>query len=171
MIAPSQTNEDHTPIKVNIWPQACTRQQIGFVESHERFATETIANALKFASMGRRVLVVQLLKGGIRQGHDRIVNLAQNLDWIRCDSLRHFSMPDLSDLELAKFQQLWQHVRSKTNSGEYGLVILEDLSLAIEIGLVGIEAATNFLTQLPIDVELILTGTSHHPAIRQLATD
>jgi cob(I)alamin adenosyltransferase len=138
--------------------------------SVDRFTTEIVADALKIAATGRRVLVVQLLKGGIRQGHDRVMNLAQNLDWIRCNLIRNISVSDLNDLELHNFQQLWKHVRGAAKANEYSLLILDDLSLSIELGLISIEAATSFLTTLPEELEVILTGNSSHPAILELVS-
>jgi cob(I)alamin adenosyltransferase len=131
----------------------------------DRFSTEIVADALKIAATGKRVLIVQLLKGGIRQGHDQVMNLAQNLDWIRCNLIRNISVSDLNDLELHNFQQLWKHVRGAAKTSEYSLLILDDLSLSIELGLISIEAATDFLTSLPEDLEVTLTGTRSHPAI------
>jgi cob(I)alamin adenosyltransferase len=143
--------------------------QIGIVNtSIDRFSTEIVADALKLAGTGKRVLIVQLLKGGIRQGHDRVMNLAQNLDWIRCNLIRNITVSDLNDLELHNFQQLWKHVRGAAKTSEYSLLILDDLSLSIELGLISIEAATDFLTTLPEDLEVTLTGTSSHPAILEL---
>jgi cob(I)alamin adenosyltransferase len=145
-------------------------KQIRIVDTNkDRFCTEIVADALKIASTGKRVLIVQLLKGGIRQGHDRVVNLAQNLDWIRCNLIRNISTSDLNDLELHNFQQLWKHVRSATQTNEYSLLILDDLSLSIELGLISVESATNFLTTLPADLEIVLTGANPHPAILELA--
>ncbi len=172
MIVQLNTDRDNiTVTATNSFPtdRPMLGHQIRIVDTPEdRFATEIVATALKVAGKGRRVLVVQLLKGGIRQGHDRVVNMAQNLDWIRCNSLRNISGSDLTDLEADNFQQLWQYVRSATNLGEYSLVILDGLSLAIDLGLIGIEAATTFLTQLPQDLDLVLTGTNPHPAILEL---
>ncbi|WP_310484592.1 cob(I)yrinic acid a,c-diamide adenosyltransferase [Chamaesiphon sp. VAR_48_metabat_403] len=157
---------------------ALLHKQIEIVDTPaDRFCTEIVADALKLASKGQRVLIVQLLKGGIWQGHDRIVNLAQNLDWIRCNLIRNISISDLNDLELHNFEQLWKHVRNvarpspidDTIASEYSLVILDDLSLAIELGLISIEAAIDFLTKLPQDIQLILTGTNPHPALVELA--
>jgi cob(I)alamin adenosyltransferase len=158
---------------------AALHKQIEIVDTPaDRFCTEIVANALKLASTGQRVLIVQLLKGGIRQGHDRVVNLAQNLDWIRCNLIRNVSAStNLDALELDSFEQLWKHVRGvvrlpqgeSPSSSVYSLLILDDLSLAIELGLISIEAATNFLTTLPENLEIILTGTNPHPAIVELA--
>jgi cob(I)alamin adenosyltransferase len=154
-------------------------KQIEIVDTPaDRFCTEIVAKALKLASTGQRVLIVQLLKGGIRQGHDRAINLAQNLDWIRCNLIRNISAStNLDELELASFEQLWKHVRGvvrlpqdeSPTSNAYSLVILDDLSLAIELGLISIEAATNFLTTLPENLEIILTGSNPHPAIVELS--
>ena len=180
-IANLNTHSDRTSVIHSTSPQIDDRSlhnQIRIIDTPgDRFATEIVADALKIAGMGQRVLVVQLLKGGIRQGHDQIVNLAQNLDWIRCNSIRHISKPDLNELELHNFQQLWKHVRgiTLTPQGEaaptsaYSLIILDELSLAIELGLISIESVTHFLTNLPDDVEIVLTGTNPHPVILALA--
>jgi cob(I)alamin adenosyltransferase len=172
MIAQLNTQPEHQSVTCNasIADRSTTiHQQITVVDTPaDRFCTEIVANALKIASTGQHVLIVQLLKGGIRQGHDRATNLAQNLDWIRCNLIRQISVPDLNDLELHNFQQLWKHVQTSTRSGEYSVVILDDLSLAIELGLITLEATTSFLTRLPQDVEVILTGTNPHPALLEL---
>jgi cob(I)alamin adenosyltransferase len=169
MIAQLNSHPEQTAVTHNIL--STIHKQIEIVDTPaDRFCTEIVANALKIASTGQRVLIVQLLKGGIRQGHDRIINLAQNLDWMRCNLIRNISIADLDELELDNFNQLWKHVRSATRSSEYSLVILDDLSLAIELGLISIEAATTFLTKLPQDLKIVLTGTNPHPAILELTT-
>jgi cob(I)alamin adenosyltransferase len=175
------SHPEHPPITLTTPLQTHTdtlHKQIRVIDTPaDQFCTEIVADALKIAGTGQRVLIVQLLKGGIRQGHDRVVNLAQNLDWIRCNLIRNISSADLSDLELHNFEQLWKHVRGMARlpqgetpaTSEYSLLILDDLSLSIELGLISIEAAINFLTKLPADLELILTGTNPHPAILELA--
>ncbi len=172
MIAQLSSYPEYPSVTSNASLQDLAHQphrQIRMVNTpQDRFCTEIIANALKIASTGPHVLVVQLLKGGIRQGHDRVINLAQNLDWIRCNLSRNISIPDLNDLELHNFQQLWKHVQTLAKSGEYSLVILDDLSLAIELGLITVESATNFLVKLPDDLEIILTGSNAHPALVEL---
>ena len=172
MIAQLNSHPENTSITRNTSLQNYTdslHKQIRIVDTPaDRFCTEIVADALKIASTGQRVSIVQLLKGGIRQGHDRVVNLAQNLDWIRCNLIRNISISDLNDLELHNFEQLWKHVRDIARSGEYSLLILDDLSLSIELGLIRIEDAIDFLTTLPDDLEVILTGTNPHPAILKL---
>ncbi len=172
---PDQTSAPDRPLPQHY--STTDRHQIAIIDTTaDSFCTEIVANALKIASKGKRVSIVQLLKGGIRQGHDRIVNLAQNLDWIRCNVSRNISTSDLNDFELHSFEQLWKHVRKVAGSpletdlgSEYNLIILDDLSLAIELGLISIEAALDFLTTLPADLEIVLTGTNPHPDLLKLA--
>ncbi len=172
MIAQLNSHPEHTFVtQTNLAPNYAktNNNQISIVDTPAaKFCTEIVADALKRASTGQRVLIVQLLKGGIRQGHDRVMNLAQNLDWIRCNLIRNITIADLNDLELHNFQQLWKHVRSAAKTHEYSLLILDDLSLAIELGLITIEAAMAFLVTLPEDIEVILTGTNTHPEILEL---
>jgi cob(I)alamin adenosyltransferase len=171
MLHPTDYPDDNlVPNSTSLSAQCTTHRQIQIIDTPaDRFCTEIVANALKIASQGQKVLIVQLLKGGIRQGHDRVINMAQNLDWIRCNLIRNISISDLNDLELDNFDRLWKHVRGAARTHEYSVMILDDLSLAIELGLISIEAATNFLTKLPADLEIILTGTNPHAAIVELA--
>ena len=180
MIAQLDTQPEDTATKADTMPTVdraaldyssapTPPQQIKIVDTPaDRFCTEIVADALKLAATGRRVLVVQLLKGGIRQGHDQVMNLAQNLDWIRCNLIRNIAVADLNDLELHNFHQLWKHVRNVAKLGAYSLLILDDLSLSIELGLISPEAANEFLTTLPEDLEVLLTGTNLHPVILEL---
>ncbi|MHC5832316.1 MAG: cob(I)yrinic acid a,c-diamide adenosyltransferase, partial [Nostoc sp.] len=70
-----------------------------FTSSHRNFFTSVIAQSLRIAGQGTPVLIVQFLKGGIRQGQERPIQLGQNLDWIRCDLPRCIDTPQLEDTE------------------------------------------------------------------------
>ena len=162
MISQSNTHSRYPSVTLN----APMHKQITVIETPEdSFCTEIVANALKLASQGKRVLIVQLLKGGIRQGHDRTVNLAQNLDWIRCNLIRDITIPDLNELELHNFHQLWKHVQIVCQSTEYSSIILADLSLAIDLKLITIEAVSSLLASLPEDLAIILTDKNTHPTL------
>ncbi len=159
-------------------PSAKLPNQIKVVDTPgDRFCNEIVADALKIASKGQRVLVVELLKGGIDQGTHRTIDLAENLHWMRCNLTRNISQPDLNDLELDNVRELWKYVKtvaqsdrdSATATGEYSLIILDGLSQAIDLGLITIESATKFLTTLPTRMEIVLTGTNPHPSLLEFA--
>lgn len=140
-----------------------------FTSSHRSFFTNVMAQALAIASQGTPVLVVQFLKGGIRQGQDRPVKLVQQLDWIRCDLPRCIDTPGLDEAEMRSLQQLWQYTQQVVYEGKYSLVVLDELSLAINLGLIPQDEVLAFLEKRPPHVDVILTGPEMPQAIVDLA--
>lgn len=129
-----------------------------FTSSHRSFFTSVMAQALRIAAAGDAVLVVQLLKGGINQGSDRPTKLGQNLDWIRCNLPRCIDTPQLDEAETQSLQELWQHTQEVVFAGKYSLVVLDELSLAVNFGLIPEADVLAFLEKRPANVDIILTG-------------
>jgi len=129
-----------------------------FTCPHRSFFTSVMAQALRIAGQGTSVLIVQFLKGGIRQGYQHPVQLGQNLDWVRCNLPRCIDTPDLEEAEVAALRDLWQHTRSIVAEGKYSLVVLDELSLAIHFGLISEAEVVEFLESRPTQVDVILTG-------------
>ncbi|WP_088891052.1 P-loop NTPase family protein [Leptolyngbya ohadii] len=129
-----------------------------FTCPHRSFFTSVMAQALRIAGQGTPVLIVQFLKGGIGQGYQRPVQLGQHLDWVRCDLPRCIDTPDLEETEIAALRELWDHTRSIVSQGKYSLVVLDELSLAINFGLISEAEVLEFLESRPMQVDVILTG-------------
>lgn len=129
-----------------------------FTCPHRSFFTSVMAQALRIAGQGTPVLVVQFLKGGIGQGATHPVRLGQHLDWLRCDLPRCIDTPQLEDGEADALQALWQHTQEVVLAGRYALVVLDELSLAINFGLIPEAEVLELLKNRPRQVDLILTG-------------
>jgi len=140
-----------------------------FTSSHRSFFTSVIAQALRIAGQGTTVLVVQFLKGGIEQGYDHPVRLGQHLDWIRCDLPRYIDTPELDEAESQALMQLWHYTQEVVYQGKYSLVVLDELSLAINFGLIPQEKVLAFLEKRPSYVDIILTGPQMPQAILDVA--
>ena len=140
-----------------------------FTCSHRSFFTSVMAQALRIAGQGTSVLVVQFLKGGIGQGHEHPVRLGQNLDWIRCDLPRCIDTPHLDDTEMRSLLDLWHHTQAVVMQGQYDLVVLDELSLAINFDLIPETEVLAFLQKRPSNVDVILTGPEMPPAILDVA--
>lgn len=133
------------------------------------FFTSVMAQALRIAGQGAPVLAVQFLKGGINQGPEHPVRLGQNLDWVRCDLPRCIDKADLDDLETRSIAQLWEYVQNAVLSGSYALVILDELSLAVNLGLIREAEVLALIESKPHDLDIILTGPSMPTAILDVA--
>lgn len=129
-----------------------------FTSAHRNFFTTVIAQALRIAGQGTPVLVVQFLKGGIGQGYEHPVQLGQSLDWVRCNLPRCINTPPLQADETRSLLDLWHHTQSVVFDGKYDLVVLDELSLAINFGVIGEAEVLAFLRQRPPHVDIILTG-------------
>ncbi len=140
-----------------------------FTSSCRSFFTSVMAQALRIAAQGTPVLVVQFLKGGINQGREHPVKLGQHLDWIRCDLPRCIDTPHLDQAEAESLLQLWQHTQKVVFEGRYSLVVLDELSLAINFGLIPEKEVLAFLEERPHHVDIILTGPEMPPAILEVA--
>ena len=75
--------------------------QIQIYQSPFRGSYSTIIrDSLRNAALGRKVLLVQFMKGGVRQGIDNAVKLCGNLTWIR--SSHSFDQYDSEEIEKNK---------------------------------------------------------------------
>jgi cob(I)alamin adenosyltransferase len=140
-----------------------------FTSVHRSFFTGVMAQAMRIASQGTPVLVVQFLKGGIRQGHDQPMQLSQHLDWIRCDLPRCIDTPQLDEAEQRSLLTLWNHTQEMVYQGRYDLVILDELSLAVNFDFIPEAEVLAFLSQRPRHVDVILTGPDMPAAILDVA--
>jgi cob(I)alamin adenosyltransferase len=140
-----------------------------FTSSHRNFFTSVMAQALRIAGQGTPVLVVQFLKGGIGQGHEHPMQLGQHLHWIRCNLPRCIDTPHLDETETQALLELWQYTQDVVLQDQYDLVVLDELSLAVNFGLVSEAEVLSFLRKRPKHVDVILTGPEMPPALLDIA--
>jgi cob(I)alamin adenosyltransferase len=140
-----------------------------FTSVHRSFFANVMVQALRSAEQGMPVLVVQFLKGGIHQGPNQPTQMGQNLDWLRCDYPGCINEATLEPEAQAALLELWQHTRSVVAQGRYNLVVLDELSLAIEYGLIAEAEVLEFLDSRPPQVDVVLTGPHMPYAILAMA--
>jgi cob(I)alamin adenosyltransferase len=140
-----------------------------FTCTQRSFFTNVMAQALRIAGQGTPVLVVQFLKGGINQGRDRPIQLGQNLDWLRCNLTRSITTSDIDESERRSLQDLWQHTQHVVLDGNYALVVLDELSIAIDYGFISEAEVLSFLRQRPRHIDIILTGPGMPNSILDVA--
>ncbi len=140
-----------------------------FTSTQRNFYTDVMVQALICAGHGTPVLVVQFLKGGINQGPNQPVQLGENLDWLRCNLPRSVYNSQLEPAEIQALNLLWEHTQKVVLEGRYSLIILEELSLAINYGLIPETEVINLIQKRPTHVDLILTGPEMPESILNIA--
>ena len=83
----------NTANKINL-KKSTHNGQIQIYQSSYRGSFSSIfRDSLRNAALGRKVLLVQLMKGGVNQGISNAINLCGNLTWIRSVSYTHLTLP------------------------------------------------------------------------------
>ncbi|MDX1978598.1 MAG: cob(I)yrinic acid a,c-diamide adenosyltransferase [Pseudanabaenaceae cyanobacterium bins.68] len=134
------------------------------------FPLAQIAQALRVASLGTPALVVQFFQGGINQGVEQPRILGQNLTWVRSQIQRRLDQDSqLSPAEIDQILSLWTFTKTAIASLDYGLILLDQLSLAISLDLIPQTEIIQQLSDRPPALDLILTGTQIPIPLLELA--
>jgi cob(I)alamin adenosyltransferase len=166
MVAQLETPSIHSPL--NSQYSVAGLVQV-FTSSHRNFFTSVISQALRIAGQGTPVLIVQFLKGGIHQGQEKPIQMGKNLDWIRCDLPRCIDTPQLDETESQALQKLWQYTQQVVFQEKYSLIVLDELSLAINFGLIPEAEVLEFLANRPPHINIILTGPEMPKSLLDIA--
>ncbi len=149
-----------------------------------------LSQALRTAGLGSRVLVSQLLKGGVDQGLESSLWLCGRLQWLRPGVPYCISEPAASQSEeltaqslaaqslaaqslaaqsLAAVQQVWAYSREQLLSGAVDLLVLDELGLAVELGYLDKAEVLATLERRPIHLDVIVTGPAMAPELMAMA--
>ena len=148
-----------------------SQKQIGQIQiyqsSYRGSYSSIIRDSLRNAALGRKVLLVQLMRGGVNQGISNAQNLCGNLTWIRSSN----SFDQYESIDLIKNNclsktiknsiiELWNFCKKELLSGEYDQIILDEIFLAIELNIISKDDLISTLENRFISGDVILTGTS-----------
>ena len=138
-----------------------------YQSSYRGSYSSIIRDSLRIAALGRKVLLVQLMKGGVNQGIFNAQKLCGNLTWIRSsNSYDQYEPEDISNNKhLAKsindsITEVWDFCKKELLSGEYDQIILDEIFLAVEINIISKDDLISTLENRLISGDVILTGTS-----------
>jgi cob(I)alamin adenosyltransferase len=164
-------------------PVALASQPEGLLQIHTAphrgsFST-VLSQALRAAGLGSRVLVCQLLKGGVNQGVEGGQMLCGRLRWLRpasplCLEVAADQLTLQVEAEEAReihaaIRAVWTLSRRQLLEGRLDQLVLDELGLAIELGYLPLEEVVATLERRPSHVDVIITGPAVPPALMALA--
>jgi len=132
--------------------------------------TAAIGQALRSVGHGNRVLVIQFMKGK-KYGEVLAAEkyLAGGLTMVQCglDSFVMKNDPAPVDIELAR--QGLALAKKAVASGDYQMVVLDEINVALDFKLVDLEAVIELIKTKPASLDLVLTGRSAPAEVIALA--
>lgn len=140
-------------------------QEIHVHTSPDRvFPLDAVCAAMRCAVQGKRVMLVQLLRGGIAQGPTAPRRLLERLVWLRPEINRIIdSAPD--EIERGAVQALWHCLSEQL--GEFDQLVLDEAGLAVQLGVITQEQLLELLRNRPSTLGIVLTG----PGIPQVVAE
>ena len=137
-----------------------------YQSSYRGSYSSIIRDCLRNAALGRKVLLVQFMKGGVKQGIANAVKLCGNLTWVRSShSFDHYHSEEIENNKNLKESihestyELWDFCKKELISGENDQIILDEISLAIEMKIIDKDDLISTLENRFISGDVILTGT------------
>jgi len=137
-----------------------------YQSSYRGSYSSIIRDCLRNAALGRKVLLVQFMKGGVEQGIANAVKLCGNLTWVRSsNSLDQYNSEEIDNNENLKqsifesTNELWNFCKKELLSGENDQIILDEIFLAIEMKIIKKDDLISTLENRFISGDVILNGT------------
>ena len=138
-----------------------------YQSSYRGSYTTIIRDSLRNAALGRKVLLAQLMKGGVKQGVSNPVKLCGNLLWIRSenspDQSNDSNILNNSQISISiknSIIELWEFCKKQLLSGEQDQVILDEIFRPIELGIITEDDLISTLDNRFLSGDVILTGTT-----------
>jgi cob(I)alamin adenosyltransferase len=133
--------------------------------------TAALGTGLRAVGNGMRVLMLQFLKGSWHYGElDAVLAFGDN--FVLRQMGRGFvkvggAETDPEDIRLV--EAAWAEAREAILSGEWDMVILDEINYAIGYGMLDPAQVAETLRQRPEMVHVLLTGRNAHPVLVELA--
>jgi cob(I)alamin adenosyltransferase len=134
--------------------------------------TCALGTAFRAVGQGLRVLMVQFIKGSWHYGElDAAKMLGDDKIEIRAMGRGFVKMggaeTDPEDIRLC--QEAWEFGRRQMDSGQYDLVVFDEINYVISYHMLPVETVVAAFTQRPRRVHVICTGRNAHPQLVEAA--
>jgi cob(I)alamin adenosyltransferase len=120
-------------------------------------STAAFGTALRAVARGWKVGVIQFLKSGEWRVGEESVGRDLGMDWWALGDGFTWDSEDMEESE-AIAREAWSVARERIGSGEYDLVILDEVTYPINWGWIALDEVVHVVTHRPERVNLVLTG-------------
>jgi cob(I)alamin adenosyltransferase len=130
--------------------------------------TAAIGLSLRAAGAGLKVFIAQFIKMGEYSEIKALERFADKITLEQFGKGRFIKgKPSLSDINNAR--KGLDKVKSILSSGKYDVVIMEEVNVAVKLGLLSPQDLLEVMVTKPANVELVLTGRDADPKIIEQA--
>lgn len=136
----------------------------------------TASLGLAMRALGRnwKVLLIMFTKGGDNYGELKSFRnlsgqIQENMTIMQAGLDRIVYSRNITDEDKNAILGGWDVAKRAIENDEYKLIILDEINIAISLGIVDVDEVLKVLKKKPDDMEIVLTGRDAHPKIIEIA--
>jgi cob(I)alamin adenosyltransferase len=131
-------------------------------------STAAFGTAIRAVARGWRVAVIQFLKSGEWSVGEEKIGRQIGIDWWALGDGFTWDSEDMDRTE-AVARAAWDHARGIIESGDYQLVVLDEITYPVNWGWIELDDLILTLSERPEKVSVILTGRDAPEVLVELA--
>lgn len=136
--------------------------------------TAALGLAMRALGRGWNVLIIMFAKGGDKYGElysfmDLSSVLKDKLEIVQAGLSRVIYKKNITDDDYKSIQKGWKMAKKAIKSEKYELIILDEINIAIDFGIIDLNDVLETLKNKPDDVEIVLTGRNAKKEITDIA--
>lgn len=130
--------------------------------------TAALGQGFRATGHGFKVYMIQFMKGNTQYGEVEAVNNTPNFELKQFGTTELIEIP--GEIDLNEGKKAMDFAEQILTSDDYDLVILDEIGVAVEMGVVYVEDVLKLIDKKPPLVELVMTGGQKmHPKIKDRA--
>lgn len=134
--------------------------------------TAALGMCIRAAGYNKKIKILQFVKGSWKYGELKGIELLK--DFVDMEQVGEGFVGIVDDnKEFSVHQEAARkglaHAREIIHSGEYDIVMLDELNIAIDLGLIPLEEALDVVKNKPEKLHLVITGRSAKPEMIEVA--
>lgn len=136
----------------------------------------TASLGLAMRALGRcwKVLIIMFTKGGNDYGElnsfrELSPAISDNLTIVQAGLARIIYKKNQSEEDIKEITKGWELAKKVIKKHECQLLILDELNIVIDMGIIDVDEVVEVLKNKPDEMEIVLTGRNAHPKIIEIA--
>ena len=120
--------------------------------------TAAFGLALRAWGRDKRVCIIQFMKKGDSYGEVRAIARLEGIDISQYGKGRFIVKGNASDEDVASAKEGFEMVRSVLSSGDYDMVVLDEICITIDFDILNVDDVLDALAGRKEGVEVVMTG-------------
>ena len=120
-------------------------------------SSAAIGMVFRAAGWGKKVLVIQFIKGQWTTGEEKAAKSFENIEWHALGDGFTWDTKN-PEQDIATSLKIWAFAQEKINSGKYDLVLLDEINYCLGYGWLNPKEVAKFCKKKPKKTHIILTG-------------